>query len=229
MSAPARQLPLDLGHRSASGREDFLIAPSNRDAVSWIDLWPEWPAPAFVLHGPPASGKSHLAAVWAQRSGALSITPDDLRNQDAGDLSAAAPALVIDGFDSCICDRAAETALFHLYNIAREHGRTLLVTMEAPPARQPFVLADLASRLRAAPAASIQPPDDSLLSSLLVKLFADRQLQVGSDVIAYILPRIERSFAAARDLVTRADAQALAERRNISIPLLRALLESAES
>ncbi len=228
MTAPARQLALDLGHRSASGREDFLIAPSNADAVSWIDLWPAWPGPALILHGPAACGKSHLAAVWAESSGAARVLPESLTTRDARDLFAAGPHLVVDGLDPVIGDRAAETVLFHLYNMAREHGRGLLVTMRAAPVRQAFALPDLASRLRAAPAAAIQPPDDTLLAALLVKLFADRQLHVGEDVLHYILPRVERSFAAARDLVARADAKALAERRGISIPLLRTLLESSD-
>ena len=41
----AIQLPLDLGHRPALGREDFLVAPSNQGAVAWIDRWPDWPGP----------------------------------------------------------------------------------------------------------------------------------------------------------------------------------------
>ncbi|MBM3560518.1 MAG: DNA replication protein, partial [Alphaproteobacteria bacterium] len=65
---PARQLALDLGHRAAFGREDFLVAACNAAAVHWIDLWPGWPAPGLALWGAPASGKSHLAAVWQARA-----------------------------------------------------------------------------------------------------------------------------------------------------------------
>ncbi len=224
MNAPARQLAFDLGHRPALGREDFLIAPCNRDAVAWIDLWPDWPAPALIIHGPAASGKSHLAAVWAARSGAVRVPCERLAAGDPRVLFDLGPHLVFDSIDPWIGDRAAETALFHLYNMAREHGHSLLLTMRSAPARHGFALADLASRLRAAPAAVIQAPDDTLLASLLVKLFGDRQLQPGEDVIHYILPRMERSFAAAHDIVARADRAALSEKRNISIPLVRDVL-----
>jgi chromosomal replication initiation ATPase DnaA len=224
MDATARQLPLDLGHRSASGREDFLLAPSNRDAVAWIDLWPEWPAPALILHGPESCGKSHLAAVWSGRAKALRVDPARLASSDPRDVWKDHSACVMDGADICVGDRAAETTLFHMYNMAKDEGRTMLITFRTAPIRQDFTLPDLASRLRAAPAAMIQAPDETLLAALLVKLFADRQLQVGEDVIQYILPRRERSFAAARDIVQRADSEALAKKRNISVPLIREIL-----
>lgn len=228
MSLPAEQIPLDLGHRPAQGREDFLVAPSNQDAVTWIDRWPAWPAPALIIYGPVASGKSHLAAVWGERAGAAVIPTARLAEMEADALAAAAQHLVIDNVDLWFGDRAAETTLFHLYNLMREEKRNLLLTMNAAPSHIEFAIPDLASRLRAAPAAAIQPPDDTLLAALLVKLFADRQLQIGRDVLAYLLPRMERSFAAAHELVKAADRLALAEKRPISVPLVRRVLLSRQ-
>lgn len=224
MTTGARQIAFDLGHRAAHGRQDFLIAPCNRDAVAWIDLWPVWPAPALVLHGPAACGKTHLAAVWAQGNNATFVDTSALPAQSADAIAAQGEHLVLDHIDPWFGDRAAETVLFHLYNIMKENGRSLLFTSRMAPVHVNFALPDLASRLRAAPAASIHAPDDTLLAAVLVKLFADRQLQVGQDVIAYILPRMERSFAAAVDIVDRADRLALAEKKNIAVPLMRQLL-----
>ncbi|HEY8190326.1 MAG TPA: DnaA/Hda family protein [Micavibrio sp.] len=223
---PAIQIPLDFGHRVALDREDFLVAPCNRDAVGWIDRWPGWPAPALVLYGLPASGKTHLAAVWKNGSEAAWIDASVLANRDAHALAALSRHLVIDHLDSWIGHRAAETALFHLYNLMKERGSSLLITMRAAPGQIKFTLPDLASRLRAAPAVAIAPPDDTLLAAVLVKLFADRQLQIGADLLAYILPRMERSFAAARDLVAQADRLALAEKKAVSIPLIRRVLSA---
>lgn len=223
-SDPARQIPLDLGHRTALGREDFLVAPCNQDAVAWIDRWPDWPAPALVLHGLPASGKTHLAAVWGDHTGALWVDASELTVQDAEILAGDAAHLVIDHLDPWIGDLAAETTLFHVYNMMKERGTSLMVTMRTAPGQIAFALPDLSSRLRAAPAVAIDPPDDTLLAAVFVKLFNDRQLQVGADVIAYVLPRMERSFAAARDIVARADHLALGEKRGISVPLMRQVL-----
>jgi chromosomal replication initiation ATPase DnaA len=229
MTMQAQQITFDLGHRAAHGRQDFLVAPSNRDAVAWIDLWPDWPAPALVLHGPAASGKTHLAAVWAEKNKAAFVDTTNLGTQGADEIAQQAEHLVLDHVDPWFGDRDAETALFHLYNIFKEEKRSLLLTTRLAPVHGTFALADLASRLRAAPAVAIQPPDDTLLAAILVKLFADRQLQVGQDVISYVVPRMERSFAAALDLVATADKIALAEKRNIAVPLMRRiLLQTAE-
>lgn len=221
MSSQAEQLPLDLGHRTAMGREDFLIAPGNQDAVAWIDLWPEWPAPALVLYGPIASGKSHLAAVWCDQSGAVKIPANDLNEKNVQDIAARGAHLVIDDADVLIGDVSREKALFHLYNLFKEEKRSLLIVMQEAPVRRAFTLPDLASRLRAAPCVAIREPDDMLLAAVLVKLFNDRQLRVSSDVINYILPRIERSFDAARRLIEEVDRRALSEKKSVTTSLLR--------
>lgn len=220
------QIPLDLGFRVAQGREDFFVAPSNLDAVSWIDRWPDWPAPVLVLEGPPGCGKTHLARVWAARTGAAWRGQE---GQSAETLSAGGGPLVIDPMDPWIGSIESETTLFHLYNILKESGRTALVTLQTSPAAAPFVLPDLASRLRAAPLAAIRAPDDTLLAAILVKLFSDRQIKVGQDVLAYILPRMERSFAAARALVQAADRASLAQKRPVSVPLVREILTGTQA
>ena len=216
------QLALDLGHRTALDADDFLIAPCNRDAVLWIDRWPDWPAPALVVHGPPGCGKTHLAHVWQARSGARALTPADLGGAAPGALLSGGACAVVEG-----CDRPGdERALMHLYNVAAERGGHLLLTAATPPSRWELALADLRSRLVAAPAVAIGAPDDGLIGALLVKLFGDRQLRVGDGVVEFLLARMERSFAAARRLVAALDDAALAGRRNITVPLARHVLET---
>ena len=199
-SSKHQQLPLDLGFRSANGREHFLLGPENKGAVGWIDRWPEWPAPALFICGPAASGKSHLAAVWRDKSHARVINPESLLTQSAEEIAAQAQHLVLDGIDLWLGMREAEEQLFHLYNIFKEEGRTVLFTTRMP-SKIDFSIPDLASRFRAAPVAMIEAPGDMLLGSVLIKLFSDRQLSVNNDVVKYVLPRMERSFGAARELV----------------------------
>lgn len=222
----ATQIPFDLGHRVAWGRDDFLVSPSNQDAVAWLDLWPDWPAPALILYGPVASGKSHLGAVWSEQSRAACIDIKELSPKTVADIAIQCEYLILDDADNIIGNLEREKGLFHLYNIFKEEKRSFLMILEEPPVRRTFTLPDLASRLRAAPAVSIQEPDDQLLAALLVKLFGDRQLRVGADVIHYIVPRIERSFQAVQKLVVEADTKALVEKRPVSIPLIREIINA---
>jgi chromosomal replication initiation ATPase DnaA len=212
------QLPLDLGFRPALGRADFLIAPCNAAAVAWIDRWPDWPAPALALWGPAGSGKTHLLEVWRARSQAVAIVPRDLSSASVPKLLGAARAVAIDDAEG-----VDEEALLHLYNMLAERQGHVLLAAREPPARRTIGLADLRSRLFAAPAVAVEAPDDALLGAVLVKLFADRQLRISEDLIAYILPRIERSFAAAQGIVAALDRAALVGQRAITVRLARAI------
>lgn len=204
------QLVLPLETRSAFGRADFIVAPGNQQAVAFIDSWPGWPAPAAALYGPPASGKSHLAAVWAARSGAAVL--------DATALDGTIPdgALVVEN----VGPRTPEAPLFALL----ERGAPLLLTAQVPPFDWPVTLPDLKSRANALLAFALWAPDDALLMGLAVKLFADRQVQVPESVVAHMIRALERSPAAIRDLVARADAAALAAKRPITLSLIKDLV-----
>ena len=222
MSRP-EQLPLDLPHRPARGMEDFLVADCNRAAVAWIDRWPQWPAPLVVICGPEACGKSHLVHVWQARSGGSII--------DAAELERFDPGAVMGKFALAIEDAgpglsaAGQRNFFHLYNIAGENGGSLLATSRLPPGQWKIAIPDLASRLAGAPLAAIGAPDDALLAAVIVKLLADRQLKVGAEIVSYLVPRIERSFGAVRRIVAAIDATALAQGRNVTVALVRDVLE----
>ena len=215
------QLALDLGCRVALDADDFLVAEPNREAVLWIDRWPDWPSPALAIHGPPGCGKTHLAHVWRARAGASMPTRAAIAARPPDELLGDGCCAAIDGADASPLD---ERALLHLYNVVAERGGHLLVTGRTPPARWPIALPDLRSRLRAAPAVAIREPDDALIGAVLVKLFADRQLHVSQGVVAFLATRIERSFDATRRVVGALDAAALAAGRDITVPLARQVL-----
>lgn len=215
---PPRQLPLALPAEAAFGREDFLVGPSNAEAAELFDRWPRWPAPVVVLIGPAGSGKSHLIAAWAGPAGARLIPATAISSVDPVEAIAAGPVAVED-LDRQRTAGADDVALFHLVNAALGGGR-LVLSARTPPEAWGIGLPDLASRLRAAARVSLGEPDDELLRRVLVKLFADRQLAVDPSVIAYALPRMERSFSGANALVDRLDREGLARHR----PITRAIV-----
>jgi chromosomal replication initiation ATPase DnaA len=211
-----RQLALDLALAPAFGRDDFLVSPANEAALALIDRWPNWPSRVAALVGPPGSGKSHLAAIWAKASGAAVVDAATLATADVPTI-AGAGAVVIEDAPGPSLD---EHALFHLINLAREADLAVLIVSREDPARWPVRLPDLASRLKAATAVHIQPPDDGLLRAVLVKLFADRQVQVDESAVSYLMARMHRSLGEARDLVAEIDALALAENAAVTRPFI---------
>jgi chromosomal replication initiation ATPase DnaA len=206
-----RQLPLDLPVTERHGREDWIVSPANAEATALVERWPDWPSDVVLLIGPAGSGKSHLARVLAEASGAAVLAAADLAAIDPTERARIGTLVVEDlgaGLD--------ETALFHLLNAVRQAGGRLLLTAETPLAAWGLGLPDLVSRLRAATPVRLAEPDDALLAALLAKLFADRQTVVDPSVIACLVPRMERSFAAARTLVAALDRAALAAKSPVT-------------
>jgi chromosomal replication initiation ATPase DnaA len=220
----SRQLTFDLPMREALGRGDFFVSPSNALALAALDGWRGWPGGRMLLVGPEGSGKTHLAHVWAADSGAEIAAAGVLREADVPAL-VEAPALVIEDADRVAGNEAAEAALFHLHNMAAARALPLLVTARGPVRDWGLALPDLESRMQAMALTRLDPPDDALLSAVLVKLFSDRQITVAPALIAYLASRMDRSLAAARDLVAELDARALAEGRPVTRQLASALLD----
>lgn len=219
-----RQLTLDLPVRPARGRDDFFVSPVNAMAVAQVERWRDWPQGKLMLIGPEGAGKTHLTHVWAELAAATVIDAATLAQADLPAL-ASIGAVAVDGVDRIVGIAASEAALFHLHNLALAEGGALLFTARRPPRDWPPGLPDLASRMQGTATALLDPPDDALLSAVLVKLFADRQLSVPPALIGYLVGRMERSFAAAAGIVARIDREALATGRKPGLKLARELLD----
>jgi chromosomal replication initiation ATPase DnaA len=223
----SRQLVLDLPARPALGRADFFVSPANALAVALVDRWPDWPMRRLAVVGPRGAGKTHLAHVWSARAGATIVPVEDLTALAVAEVAADAALAVEDADRVGGLGPAAEEALFHLCNRLATGG-SLMLSGREPPARWQVGLPDLASRLAATPLARLEPPDDALLGAVLVKLFADRQLAAGPDLVQYLLPRMERSFAAAEAIVAALDRAGLALRRRVTARLAAEVLRAPE-
>lgn len=216
------QLTLDLPHRAALGAEDFLVSDCNLPAVRLIDAWPDWRDNVQLLIGPAASGKTHLARVWQALSGACSLNPDNL-GMDFVDSMGAGTPLVVEDADRVAYD---EKTLFHLLNLAREKELSVLLTARSAPRSWRLALPDLLSRLNGVPAVEIGAPDEALIRTVLLKHFADRQLDIDPKVLTYLALHVDRSLAAAAAAVAAIDRAALATGRKISRQLVMEVLEA---
>lgn len=192
-------LPLD---RPAGAREDkFLVGEGNSKAVHILEHWATWPVMAAIITGPRKSGRSLLARTMALRSGGTMIDE---------------------------ADRQSETMLFHAWNAAQAAHRPLfLVADDAPPVWQ-VKLPDLRSRLGASPIARIEQPDDALAADILQQLLDRHEIVATSDVVAWIMRRIERSYLAILRVAEALEEDASRRRnRRLSIPAARATLTAS--
>ena len=221
-SVQPRQLAFALPHAESLTRDNFLEGPANEAALALIERWPDWPNRIMLLAGEEGSGKSHLASIWAEQSGARMISAHALNPASVPNALATGALVVEDlkpeGFD--------ERALFHLMNLAREEAAFVLITARMPPSAFEIELRDLRSRLRAVPVVSLAPPDDRLLRALIVKFCADRQLAVDENLVGYLVGRIERSYGAARRAVELLDSESLRLGRPVTRALAAELLRN---
>jgi chromosomal replication initiation ATPase DnaA len=218
-----RQLAFDLPASEALTRSDFFVSPSNSLALQAVEAWPDWPGRKLVLVGPEGSGKTHLAHIWSQASGAVLLNARDLGGIDLAPMAGRAVAV-----EDAQMIGNAEAALFHLHNLVTTSG-ALLLTAATPPRDWGLHLPDLLSRMQAAQLARLEAPDDGLLSAVLVKLFNDRQIAVAPNLISYLVSRMPRSVGAARGLVATLDAHALQLGRPVTRALAGDVLDSLHS
>ncbi len=219
MSQADNQLTFDLPIRTAYGREDFFVSDSNEHAVKLMDAWPDWPSGVVCLTGPEGSGKTHLAKVWQQRSGARIQQVVDLNETIIPDLCEKSAVCLED------CDTPSdETAFFHLLNYVNENNTSLLLTARTPPNRWGVSLPDLKTRLSLVHVASLNLPDERLLLGVVSKHFSDRQIKVNKEILIYIINRIERNFDNVIDIVDRLDKTALVRRKPINLALVKEIL-----
>ncbi|MGY8986772.1 MAG: hypothetical protein ACKVIX_09125 [Sphingomonadales bacterium] len=219
MPQPSEQLFFDMPVHNSFLVEDFVIGKSNEKAVKLIKTWPNWPGHCLFLVGLKASGKSHLAGIWKKMAGAVIVDPDTENWEE-----------VVQKGQAVLIENAHlvknEKGLFHLYNWTKESGGYFLLTATTPPSKWNLALQDLSSRLKSAPLAIIELPDDKLLASILAKHFSDKQIYVEAKVISYLVPRIERTFDSAKKVSKDLDDLALKAGKKITTVMVRKYLEN---
>lgn len=215
-----RQFVLPLPHSPSFAAEDFLAAPSNAAALALVQSWPDWPAPLMLVIGPAGAGKSHLATMFAARTGGVLLNGAQMDASHPDALTRAA-AVALDDAEAGL---SGEPSFFHLLNLARTRSVAVLLTAKRAPSAWGVKTPDLLSRLRLAPLVEIAPPEPPLIEAALTKMFADRQLSVEPSLIAYMARRLDRSLGAARSLVEALDGEALSQGRKVTRAMAAALL-----
>ena len=222
------QIPLSFEITPSKGRDDLIVSQSVQGAITMIDEWPNWPSHLVVLAGPTGSGKSHIAHIWLQKADAIESSLVD----DADDLveTVKTTPILIENVDQLLASsQADETQLFHLLNAAKEAGSFILMTARSWPASWKVGLPDLASRIKAATIVEISEPDENLLSQVIFKLFADRQVEIDEKTVNYLVMRMERSLAVASKIVEAMDELALSKKTSVNRSIAAEVLAKFEN
>ena len=225
----SNQLPFTFDHRPSLSGDDFLIASSNEEAISWIDKWPDWPTPLLIIFGPPGCGKTHLSNVFMAKADGQLLMPSNINLQSPEESLSIAKNFVIDDNNRDIFAVYDEKSFFHFYNELVMQKGFLLITSHTSPLTWKVKLADLSSRIRSAQMVNIGHPDDRLITAVLAKLFSDYQVRVEFAVIEYIVSRMERSLESARIFVERANQLALIQKKGITRSLVRQVFDKLDA
>lgn len=224
-----KQIPFDFVPRTYMGREDFMVAPCNREAFNMVDSWPKWLTQGLIVYGPKGSGKSHLAHLFADKVKIFAYKPLKVSLIDAARINLRNVNKIAGENQSIVVEnltpKANAEALFHLFNIYNTEGRYMLWTAETAPVRMNFPLKDLQSRLNMLPSVEIKEPDDLMLQTLIVKLFNDRQILISPDVLNYIVNNAPRSFEYIEKLVEECDNISLAYQCAVNYNVVKKSME----
>lgn len=223
-----RQLPLPLGPDPALDFDGFLPG-ANEDVLALLRDAP-WSAAPVYLWGAPGAGKSHLLSAAAHRMqaeggqvvwcGAGRPAPWDWPE----DADRAALA-VIDDCDQL--DAAQQQAAFSLFVRAAGARQPILAAGSRPPVDLPL-RDDLRTRLGWGLVFQVQPLQDEEVRAVLVHEAARRGIVLADDVARYLQTRFSRDLASLMRLLDRLDRYALARQRDVTVPLLKAMLAEDE-
>ena len=170
----------------------------------------------ILLIGSNKSGKTHLGRIWLKKFDAISYL-----NNNFEEIINSQKNIFIDNFLSNI----NEEHIFHLINHCTLNKLKIFVTSNIEIFEFNFIIDDLLSRLKTFHTIKIHLPDDELIINLMVKLLTDKRIIINnSDILQYILKRIERSYEAIFLLIKKIDKLSLEKKRELTIPLIKELL-----
>ena len=226
-----KQIALDIGLATVPAFSNFFAGPNNT-ALSHLELWVgnplRSPVPTY-LWGEPGSGKTHLlqaaAAALVQQGARVGWL----------DASVAEPAEFNDTWSAVILDdchlytavqqQAAFNWFVNAVSSADGNPRGVLAAGSVPPADL-LLRDDLRSRLGWGHVYELHLLSEPERRSVLRAQAEARGIVLSDDVISFVLNRFSRDLSSLMQLLDQLDGYALQTQRTITVPLIKAMLES---
>lgn len=218
---PPRQLTLDLVHPLTPSLDNFVVG-RNAEALAALRALAAGAGEPFVyLWGAPGSGRTHLlAALAADRPAAFAGGADPVPAFDP-----AVRLYLVDDVDAR--DGESQQRLFVLMNEVRAQPGAALVSAGSGPPAQLALRDDVRTRLAWGLVYQVHALSDDEKARALEAHARSRGLALSPEVIAYLLSHMPRDMRTLVAVVDALDAYALAERRAITVPLVREWAEAA--
>ena len=218
--------------RSDESFANFFVGAANAAVVHALRNWLASDSVLFYLYGAASSGRTHLSQAVCREYGALYLPLAELREQDPQHVLEgleSVESICLDDIDAVIDSNVWCEYLFHLFNRCVHSGTKLLVSADRPSAQLPCALPDLQSRLRSSGDFRLQLLDEDERAQALQLRARERGIDLADDVVAYILARQPRAFSALLQVLEALDKQSLVEKKRITIPFVRRVIESSDT
>ena len=224
------QLLFDLKKKKIYEKDDFLVSDSNKEVYKLINRWPNWSSRKIIIFGDSGTGKTHLSRIWQKKTSAIILNLNKFKKIRFDNFFLKKNIFIIENISNFF-DKIKkkdkdnlEKNLLHFYNLIEEKKGYLILTALNSPKFWKINLPDLKSRILSSIIVKINKPNDELLSSVLVKLFLDKQILIDKKIIKFIVYRSERSFSGLQGIVEKIDKQSLITKKKINVNFVKKLI-----
>ena len=201
--------------------EDFYVSSNNFNAYKLIENCPNWPDKWINLYGPSGCGKTHLSNILKKKINCSYLVSEEFGDHLFSDIDHT-ECLILDNYKNNI----DEKKMYSLLNLVKQSNKYIIINSLSPIKNFKIELTDLKSRLNSFIDLGIELPSDDLLRVIISKSFSDKQIDLNTRLLEYIIKNIERSYEKVFHFIKDVDNQSLSSGKPINIDLIKKILKN---
>ncbi len=218
--------------------DEFILGNHNIETYNYIRQYPDWPNKIMFISGPNGSGKRHIGNFWQRNSSATKIEFFNETEKKLNLLLESNNCFIIENINRYFTRKfllrnldkhdfnCFEKTIFAVIDHVINENKFLLITSTNAPNDLNIKLADLKSRILSVATLRLSLPNENALKTFLIREFSNRQLKINNDICEYILKHSNRSFNDLEILVNKLDTLSLYQKRNITKPFIKEVMEN---